>query len=74
MTFRGRKHDVLSESRVRENRLPWFDERGVETDNIQVKEIGHRQSETDGNGDTSLAVTAPHLDSTLTKSLVLYPK
>jgi len=24
MTFRGRKHDVLSESRVRENRLPWL--------------------------------------------------
>jgi hypothetical protein len=31
MTFRGRKHDVLSESRMREIRQSWFDERGVET-------------------------------------------
>ena len=64
MTFRGRKHDVLSESRVREIRLPWFDERGVETGQWQSEEIGHRQSETGGNRDISPVVTAPHLDST----------
>jgi hypothetical protein len=40
MTFRGRKHDVLSESRVRENRLPWFDERGVETGLWQMRKSG----------------------------------
>jgi hypothetical protein len=40
MTFRGRKHDVLSESRVRENRLPWFDERGVETGQWQMRKSG----------------------------------
>jgi hypothetical protein len=64
MTFRGQKHDVLSESRMREIRSSMFDERDVETGLWHEEEIGHRQSETGGNRDTSPVVTAPHLDST----------
>jgi hypothetical protein len=50
---------------MREIRQSWFDERDVETGQLQDEEIGHRQSETGGNGDASPVVTAPHLDSTL---------
>ena len=49
---------------MREIRTSGFDERGVETGLWHEEEIGHRQSETGGNRDISLVVTAPHLDST----------
>jgi len=40
MTFRGRKHDVLSESRMREIRQSWFDERcALQAHEIQLPEM-----------------------------------